>query len=73
MGTLRAEVTSVAPELGTNSVLLFAVTQSLDSLTKTRTLYFKTSSASCITGRNKTVKEVNTNLVCLNPFLWSGC
>lgn len=47
----------------------FPVTQSLDLLTKTRTLYFKTSSASCTTGRNKNINEVNLNLVCENPVL----
>lgn len=66
---LKAEVMSVALESGINAVFLFAVTQSLDLLTKTRTLYFKTSSASCITGRNKTIKEMNLSLVCPNPFL----
>lgn len=65
----KAEVTSVALEFGINAVFLFAVTQSPDLLTKTRTLYFKTSSASCITGRNKTIKEINLSLVCPNPFL----
>lgn len=44
------------------------VTQSLDLLTKTRTLYFKTSSASCTTGRNQNINEVNSNLSCQNHF-----
>lgn len=38
--------------------LFFLVTQSVDLLTKTRTLYFKTSSVSCTTGRNKNINEV---------------
>lgn len=53
-----------------NSLFLFfffPVTQSLDLLTKTRTLYFKTSSASCTTGRNKNINGVNLSLICQNP------